>query len=69
MLEDARGAGEKSGVVAREEKDRVSVVLQQARAKGNTRAKRAAGGWLDRCFGSWGQAGSTGKSKLCAFVR
>ena len=43
MLEDARGAGEKSGGVAREEKDRVSVVLQEARAKGNTRAKRAAG--------------------------
>ena len=37
MLEDARGVGDKSRGVAREEKDRVSVVLQEARAKRNAR--------------------------------
>ncbi|XP_048539940.1 uncharacterized protein LOC125519100 [Triticum urartu] len=37
VLEDARGVGDKSRGVAREEKDRVSVVLQEARAKRNAR--------------------------------
>ncbi|XP_037462386.1 uncharacterized protein LOC119333665 [Triticum dicoccoides] len=37
VLEDARGVGDKSRGVAREEKDWVSVVLQEARAKRNAR--------------------------------